>query len=170
MDMSCQIRPWKLEDARALAKVLNNPRVLENLRDGLPYPYTKQDAEDYIRFMRAAEPDRAFAFAVTVDDCVVGSISVFRQENIHSRTGEVGYYLGRKYWGKGYMTEALQQLCEMVFTGSDLIRLYAEPFAHNIASCRVLEKAGFQLEGTLRCNAVKNGKICDMKLYARIKE
>lgn len=168
--MICQIRPWKLEDAPALAKVLNNPRVLENLRDGLPYPYTRKDAENYIRFVRAAEPDRMFAFAVTIDGCVAGSISVSRQENIHSRTGEVGYYLARKYWGKGYMTEAVCQLCDYVFKGSDILRLYAEPFARNIASCRVLEKAGFQLEGTLRCNAVKNGEILDMKLYARIKE
>lgn len=50
-----------------------------------------------------------------------------------------------------------------------VIRIYAEPFAYNIASCRVLEKAGFQYEGTLRSNAVKNGKDIDMKMYSLLK-
>lgn len=64
------------------------------------------------------------------------------------------------------MTEAVKQICEFVFSESDMIRIYAEPFAYNEASCRVLEKAGFQYEGTLRKNAVKNGKIIDMKMYS----
>ncbi len=68
------------------------------------------------------------------------------------------------------MTEAVKQICEFVFSESDMIRIYAEPFAYNEASCRVLEKAGFQYEGTLRKNAVKNGKIIDMKMYSLIKE
>ena len=53
---------------------------------------------------------------------------------------------------------------------SDILRIYAEPFAYNTASCRVLEKAGFQYEGTLRNNAVKNGKVIDMKMYSLLKE
>ena len=72
------------------------------------------------------------------------SICVFRQENIHKRTAELGYYIAQEYWGKGIMTEAVKQICEYVFGSSDIIRIYAEPFAHNSASCRVLEKAGFQ--------------------------
>ena len=68
------------------------------------------------------------------------------------------------------MTEAVKQIGEFVFSESDMIRIYAEPFAYNEASCRVLEKAGFQYEGTLRKNAVKNGKIIDMKMYFLIKE
>ena len=68
------------------------------------------------------------------------------------------------------MTEAVRQICEYVFGNSDIVRIYAEPFAYNVASCRVLEKAGFQYEGLLRRNAVKNGEMLDMKMYARIKE
>ena len=68
------------------------------------------------------------------------------------------------------MTEAVKQICEYVFSMSDIIRIYAEPFAYNTASCRVLEKSGFQYEGTLRKNAVKNGKVLDMKLYSKIRE
>ncbi len=81
----------------------------------------------------------------------------------------MGYYVAAEYWGKGIMTEAVKQICEYVFDSRDIIRIYAEPFAHNSASCRVLEKAGFQYEGTLGSNAVKNGKVIDMKMYSLLK-
>jgi len=87
-----------------------------------------------------------------------------------SRTAEVGYYIAEPYWGQGIGTSAVKQLCEYVFQNTDIIRLFAEPFAHNAASCRILEKCGFELEGTLRKNAVKNGVVVDMKMYSILKE
>lgn len=119
--------------------------------------------------MLSADEDKTFAFAVTADNKVIGSIGVFRQENIHRQTGELGYCIAEEYWGKGIMTEAVKQICTYVFDKSDIIRIYAEPFAYNAASCRVLEKAGFQYEGTLRKNAVKNGKVIDMRMYSLLK-
>lgn len=168
--MQSLIRKWRLEDAENLAAALNDRAVLDNLRDGLPYPYTPDDALDYIRAMLAADENSAFAYAVVADGKAVGSISAFRQENIHSRTAELGYYLSREYWGQGIMTRSVEQLCDTLFSATDLLRIYAEPFAHNIGSRRVLEKSGFQLEGILRANAVKNGKVLDMAMYARVKE
>ena len=168
--MICKIRKWELSDAADLAAALSNKKVQDNLRDGLPYPYTEQDGADYISAMLSADEKETFAFAITVNGRVVGSIGVFRQGNIHRRTAELGYYIAEEYWGKGLMTEAVRQTCEFVFDTSDMIRIYAEPFAYNKASCRVLEKAGFQYEGTLRSNAVKNGKIVDMKMYSLLKE
>lgn len=152
-----------------MAAALSNRKIQDNLRDGLPYPYTEQDGVDYISAMLSSDENETFAFAITVDDKVVGSIGVFRQGNIHRQTGELGYYIAEEYWGKGIMTEAVIQTCEYVFEMSDIIRIYAEPFAYNGASCRVLEKAGFQYEGTLRSNAVKNGKVIDMKMYSLLK-
>ena len=168
-DMSCVIRKWRISDRERLAEMLNNPKVLDNLRDGLPYPYTPADGEEYIASMLAADETRTFAFAITVDGVVIGSVGVFRQENIHFRTAELGYYIGEPYWGKGYTTSAVEQVCRYVFDHSDILRIFAEPFARNTASCRVLEKAGFQFEGTLRGNAVKNGEVLDMKLYALVR-
>lgn len=168
--MDCVIREWRIEDKSELAINLNNLNVLNNLRDGLPYPYTEQDAEDYIRAMLSADKNSTFAFAITLNDKVIGSIGVFRQDNIHSMTAEMGYYIGEPYWGNGYMTSAIKQVCKYVFNNSDIIRIYAEPFIHNIASCRALEKAGFQCEGILRSNAVKCGQVVDMKMYALIRE
>lgn len=167
--MICKIRKWKLSDAANLAAALSNKKVQDNLRDGLPYPYTEQDAADYISAMLAADENDTFAFAITVDDRAVGSIGVFRQGNIHRQTAEMGYYVAETHWGQGIMTEAVRQMCAYVFAESDILRIYAEPFAYNTASCRVLEKAGFQYEGTLRSNAVKNGKVTDMKMYALLR-
>ena len=167
--MICKIRKWKLSDAKDLAIALSNRKVQDNLRDGLPYPYTEQDGKDYISDMLSANEDDTFAFAVTADNKVVGSIGVFRQENIHRQTAELGYYVAEEYWSRGIMTEAIKQICEYVFSKSDILRIYAEPFAYNIASCRVLEKAGFQYEGTLRSNAVKNGEVIDMKMYSLLR-
>lgn len=168
--MECKIRKWELLDAADLAAALSNKKVQDNLRDGLPYPYTAQDGTNYITDMLSADENEAFAFAVTIDDKVIGSIGVFRQSNIHRLTAELGYYIAEEFWGRGIMTKAVKQICEYVFGNSDIIRIYAEPFACNKASCRVLEKAGFQYEGTLRNNAIKNGKVMDMKMYSLLKE
>ena len=168
--MKCRIRKWELSDAKDLAAALSNKKVQDNLRDGLPYPYTEQDGKEFISAMLSADENETFAFAIIVDDMVIGSIGIFRQDNIHRQTAELGYYIAEEYWGKGIMAEAVKQICEYVFGNSDIIRIYAEPFAYNIASCRVLEKAGFQYEGTLRSNAVKNGKVIDMKMYSLLKE
>ena len=168
--MKCRIRKWELSDAKDLAAALSNKKVQDNLRDGLPYPYTEQDGKEFISAMLSADENETFAFAIMVDDKVVGSIGIFRQDNIHRQTAELGYYIAEEYWGKGIMTEAVKQICAYVFAKSDIIRIYAEPFAYNIASCRVLEKVGFQYEGTLRSNAVKNGKVIDMEMYSLLKE
>ena len=167
--MDCKIRKWRQNDAKSLSELLNNKKILDNLRDGLPFPYTEADARFYIDAMLSADTDSVFAFAIEFDGQVVGSIGVFRQENIHSKTAEMGYYIGENYWNKGIATSAIKQTCNFVFKNSDIIRIYAEPFAHNAASCRALEKAGFQCEGTLRANAVKNGIVEDMKMYSIIK-
>ena len=167
--MKCRIRKWELSDAKDLAVALSNKKVQDNLRDGLPYPYTEQDGKEFISAMLSADESETFAFAITVDNMVIGSIGIFRQGNIHRQTAELGYYIAEEYWGKGIMTEAVKQICEYVFAKSDIIRIYAEPFAYNIASCRVLEKVGFQYEGTVRSNAVKNGKVIDMEMYSLLK-
>lgn len=167
--MECTIRFWDIKDAGQFAENISNKKILDNLRDGMPFPYTKKDAEEFITSMLNADADKTFAFAICVGEEVVGSIGVFRCDNIHRQTAEMGYYIAEKYWGKGIATSAVKQACAYVFSNTDIIRIFAEPFAYNAGSCRVLEKAGFELEGVLRKNAVKNGKVLDMKMYSLIK-
>ncbi|MDE7300680.1 MAG: GNAT family N-acetyltransferase, partial [Clostridia bacterium] len=161
---------WKMSDAEALAHLLNDKRILDNLRDGLPYPYTTADALFFINQYISADKNSNFCYAIVYNDQVAGSIGIFRQGNIHFRTAELGYYIGVEYWGKGIMTEAVRLACKRVFDNTDIVRIYAEPFAENTGSCRVLEKNGFVLEGIMRKNAYKNGNFRDMKLYALVKD
>ena len=167
--MDSIIRPWQMEDAPRLARIIDNSNILSNLRDGIPHPYTKADAEDYIRAMQR-QGDAVYAFAVLADRQVAGSISVTRQANIHRRTAELGYYIAQSHWGQGLATRAVGEACRYIFSQTDIIRIFAEPFAYNTASCRVLEKNGFVCEGVLRKNAVKTGRVLNMRMYALIKE
>ncbi len=167
--MDCKIRAWRLEDKKSLKEIINNRRIVDNLRDGLPYPYTEKDAEEFILSMLLSDRTETFAFAIEAEDVLVGSISIFRCSNIHFRTAELGYYVGEQYWGRGFATSAVRQACKYVFDRTDIIRIFAEPYDYNTASCRVLEKAGFQFEGTLRSNAFKNGRVLDMNMYALVK-
>lgn len=164
--MNITIRNWKKTDASSLAAALSNKNILNNLRDRLPYPYTEKDAEEYIDFILNSNPNDTFAYAIDVDGRAVGSIGAFRQRNIHFRTAELGYYLSEEYWGRGIMTIAVKQICEKLFSETDILRIFAEPFENNAGSRRVLEKAGFQLEGILKNNAFKNGKVLNMALYS----
>ena len=168
--MDFELRKWRLSDARDLAAVLSNKNILNNLRDGLPYPYTEQDAAEYINAMLSADEKDTFAYAITVAGKAVGSIGAFRQSNIHSQTAELGYYLDERLWGQGIMSEAIRRICDIIFDTTDILRIFAEPFSYNVGSCRALEKAGFALEGTMKNNAVKNGKALDMRMYSKTRD
>ena len=94
--MICKIRKWKLSDAADLAAALSNKKVQDNLRDGLPFPYTEKDGVDYITTMLSTDENETFTFAITVDNMVIGSIGIFRQGNIHRQTAELGYYIAEE--------------------------------------------------------------------------
>ncbi|ORX84866.1 acetyltransferase, GNAT family [Anaeromyces robustus] len=168
--MECTLREWKIDDKTDLAETLNNKNVLKNLSDAIPCPYTEKDAENYIQSMISADKNDTIAFAIIVDNKVIGSIGVFRGNNIHRKTGELGYYIGEKYWGKGYMTSAVKQICQYVFEHTDIVRIFAQPYSYNKGSCRVLEKSGFTYEGILKKNAFRAGEILDTKIYGLVKE
>ena len=168
--MNVSLKKWDISDAKDLAEVLSNKKIHDNLRDGLPYPYTEHDGREFITSVLASDENEMFSFAIMAAQKVIGSITAVRQGNIHRQTAELGYYIAEEYWGRGIMAEAVRQFCEHVFETSDIIRIFAEPFSYNTASRRVLEKNGFRLEGTMRQNACKNGRLQDMELYALLKE
>ena len=91
-------------------------------------------------------------------------------EDIHRRSAEIGYWLGETYWNRGIVSEAVRALAEYSFRLFDLARVYAQVFAANPASARVLEKAGFTFEGRLRAALCKRGEIHDALLYASVRD
>ena len=73
------LRPWRLSDAAVLPGLIGDPAVQRNLRDGLPLPYTEEDARAFLTAMLAADPEEAFPFAIAWEDVAIGSLSLFRQ-------------------------------------------------------------------------------------------
>ncbi len=156
--------------AADLAYHANNSKIAANLRDGFPHPYTVEDAVRYIEFCMADSIPGKYVKAIVINKTACGSIGVFFKDDVYAKNGELGYWLSEDYWNKGIMTEAILSITNLVFECFDIARIFAEPFSSNIGSRKVLEKAGFQLEGVLRKSVFKNGAFNDSCLYARLKD
>jgi len=76
--------------------------------------------------------------------------------------------VSESFWGRGFASRAARALSEWAFDEYKLTRVFALVFSHNLASVRVLEKAGFQCEGLMRRSAIKNGVVLDQLLYAKL--
>lgn len=109
-------------------------------------------------------------FAIEVEGEAAGSIAITLKLDVYRMNAEIGYFLGEQFWGRGIITEALKAIVKYGFETFDIIRIYAEPYADNMASRRVLEKAGFRLEATLRKNVIKNGVVRNSCIYSILKE
>jgi len=163
-----RIRSWREGDAPSLARHADNRRIWLNVRDRFPHPYTLADAEFWVAQASAARPETQFA--VEVDGQAAGGVGVFLQEDVERFSAEIGYWLGESYWGRGIATAVVRHFTDYAFEAYDLCRIYANVFAWNPASGRVLEKAGYQLEGRLRQSAVKDGQVLDGLLYASVRQ
>ena len=159
------VRAWRHDDAASLARHANDRRIWRNLRDAFPHPYTLADARSFLD--RVAEQRPRTFFAIAVNDEAVGGIGYTLHTDVERIGTEIGYWLGVDYWGRGVMTEVLRAVTPWVFQQhADLRRIWAVPYAWNAASMRVLEKAGYRLEGRLRESAIKDGQFVDQLLYA----
>ncbi|MFA5027392.1 MAG: GNAT family protein [Candidatus Methylomirabilota bacterium] len=160
----CVVRSYRPEDAAALVRHGDDRRVWRNLRDRFPHPYSHADAVSWIRQATSDRPE--VHFAVALDGQAVGGIGLELQSDIHRRSAEIGYWLGASCWGRGIATEAVRAVTAYGFSRFELCRIYALVFEWNPASGRVLEKAGYSLEGRLRRAVVKEGQVLDAFLYA----
>ena len=167
--MNLSLERWRPEMAGEIARLADNPRIAANLRDVFPSPYTLEDARAYLESCMAGDGEQQLTRAIVVEGRPAGSIGIFRQGDVYRRSAELGYWLGEEYWGRGIMTFAVRELCGEAFRRYDICRIYAEPFARNIGSRRVLEKAGFQLEGTLRQSVYKGNELLDSCIYALLR-
>lgn len=158
------LRPFRESDAESIAKYANNPKIAANLTDAFPNPYGLDDAKKFLTMAIQNEPYTIFAIEINGEAC--GSIGIFVQSDIHRKSAECGYWLAEPYWGKGIIPEAIKQIVDYGFRTFDIVRIYARPFSFNKESQRVLEKAGFTLEATLKKACIKNGKFCDEMIYS----
>src|SRR4029077_15323481 len=141
-------------------------KIWMNLRDAFPHPYSVEDAREFIKWMRHRAPETTFAIAVNGE--AAGSVGFVLRHDVERVSAEIGYGLAEPFWGRGIATEALGAMTEHAIATHQLTRIYALPFAWNTASCRVLEKNGYVLEGRLRRSAIKDGVITDQLQYGFI--
>lgn len=161
---TCRVRSWEKADATAVARYADNRKIWINLRDAFPHPYTISDAHRFIDLCLSLQPETYFC--ISKDDQAIGSIGFGILSDVARFSAEIGYWLGEPFWGQGIMTEALKAVSEYALATLGLNRLFALPYEWNQASMRVLEKAGYKLEGRLSQSAFKDGKPIDQFLYA----
>ena len=180
------LRPWREADAASIARYADNAKIAANLRDVFPCPYAPQDAATFVESCIRQEGRGQMCRAIEVDGEAAGSIGLFLGSDVYRRSAELGYWLGGALWGRrvmtpskaasepfgarGIMPAAVETMCREGFAAWDIVRIHAEAFAGNAASRRVLEKAGFALEGTLRRSVYKNGEMLDSCIYALVRE
>ena len=162
---SCVVRSWTWKDCDALVHHANNRNIWINLRDRFPYPYTREDGKRWLEIATEIKPETNFAIAVQGE--AIGAIGFSIQSDVGYRSAEIGYWLGEGFWGRGIATQALRAVTDYAFEHYDLCRLYAHVFEWNIASARVLEKAGYTLEARLKKSVTKDERTIDQLLYAR---
>jgi RimJ/RimL family protein N-acetyltransferase len=161
------LRPFRRGDEASLIKHINDKFIAKNTLH-IPYPYTLKDAKKWINHNLELSKKRnkqEINFAIEVNGEVVGGIGLGYIDNC---SAEIGYWLGRRYWGQGIMTEAVKLVTKYAFEKLGLKRVYAYVFWGNKQSVRVLEKNGFKLEGKLKKYAKKGNKFLDALLFAKV--
>lgn len=163
--------PVRPEDLHAYILHLNDRQIYQYTMN-IPYPYEKKDATQWIASLDLCQSRMGQACNLAIRNQagqLCGSIGLnIDQPGKHKviHQAEVGYWLAKPYWGHGIMTAALQAFCHWAFATYRLNRIAAHVFVKNIASERVLQKAGFQLEGHMTNHYFKEGESHDARLYA----
>ncbi len=158
------LRPWTPGDLSSLIKYGDNPNIAKNMSDQFPHPYTEEKGKAFIE--HATQNDPPNILAIEVNGQAAGGIGIHPQPDIYRKNAELGYWLAEPFWGQGIITRAIPQMVSYAFEHWDTTRISARPFGTNLASQRVLEKAGFVLEARLENTIFKNGEYLDELIYA----
>ena len=162
------LREWRLSDSMSLAENANNINIWNNVRDYFPYPYSEEDGKQFIE-MVLNKPKPTTDFAIVVDGKAVGGIGIVLKDDVERIGAEIGYWLGENYWNKEIMTKVVREMIEYVFLHFPLQKIFSPVFDFNIASQKVLQKAGFEREAILKQAAIKNDTIIDLHYYSLLK-
>lgn len=169
------IRPMHLPDAASTAQNADNPLIAKYMSLAFPSPYTLERAEGWINMNTALPYQEAFVICErSSPHVVIGGIGFTAGADVYAHTGEVGYWMGQAYWGKGYMTEVLGSFTRWVFEnwnkdGKRIRRICGHVFSSNVGSIRCFEKCGFAHEGLMKGHAEKHGEVMDVHIFGLTK-
>ena len=162
------LRPFVESDAGTAERYLNDKELASNTAS-INYPYPEGDAVKWIkRQQRLWQSGEACVFAIRLrsTDELIGAMGL--EINSVNCNAELGYWLGRPFWNKGFCTEAAQKVIEYGFDSIGLHRIFAHHMVRNPASGRVLKKIGMTREGMLRNHARKWGVFEDVVVYGML--
>ena len=162
--MKVEIRKPKFSDAKALRELINDKEVLKQIC-GYPYPCPlsrmKKDVADGIKGWKTK---KSFSFIILADGEIAGNI-ILEDPSKDKRRYELGFFVGRKFWGKGIATEAIKQIVKFGFQKLKLYRIQADNDSDNPASGRAMEKAGLKFEGVRKKICKKKNKFVDLHMW-----
>lgn len=164
------LRPLTLQDSDRIEELAGNLEVAKTTLN-IPYPYPKGSGATFIQSVIKGEENGTIFIRALVDketEQLIGVASI----NIASvfDRGELGYWVGQDYWGKGYGTEAAKCLLEIGFNNLKLNRIFAAAFTNNPGSWRIMEKIGLKYEATLRQHVKRFGRYYDLVYYSLLRE
>jgi len=159
------LRKYRLQDIPLYAEFASNPEICRYMRDDFPHPCTPERAEAYI--LGAMGGHKTTHFAIDFQGGFAGDIHLQPQTDILRHSALLGYWLAEPFWGCGIMTEAVKTITQYGFLVLGLKRIVARVLADNVASVKVLEKAGFIREGYFKRAVIKHGEYLDQAQYAR---
>lgn len=157
----------------------DKPALLAHMREKdiydltlrIPYPYTEATAEEFLAIVATMtqQHGRNAHWAIrNTEDYLIGVCGFSDFQLGKSHRAEIGYWLARPLWGQGIMTAVVQRVCQVAFEEFGLVKIVALVAATNVGSARVLEKCGFEQEGYLKKQYLKDGQYRDARLYARL--
>lgn len=159
------LRPFRADDAFAVQRQLSEWEVASTTA-AIPYPYPAGAAEAWIAALPERHADEGVvALAVTLGDggALVGAVELRPARGGHA--AELGYWIGRRHWGRGFATEAAGAVVRWVIGGHGLHRVFATCYGRNPASAAVLRRIGFRHEGTLRRHHLRWEVLEDVEVF-----
>jgi len=163
-----------MQDVSELVALANDLEILK-FQAPIPYPLTEEYTLGWVRKCeqdQKTKPRLNYAFAIEMQEerTLIGGIGLGEIDR-YPGTATLGYWIGKDHWNNGYATEAIRGMVDLGFGDLDLGRINAEVDTENGASCGILVKLGFELEGTRRrfTKVASTGKWADYNMYGLLK-
>lgn len=164
-----QLRKLRLEDAERIERFASDYDVAKTTLN-IPHPYPEGSAKTFVeKMLEEHEKGTIFTFAIEEQTAneLIGLVGI--NINAAYNHGELGYWIGKPYWGNGYGTEAARRVLRFGFNELQLHKIFARAFAHNPGSWRIMEKIGLKYEGTLKEHVKKSDQYIDLVFYGMLK-
>lgn len=165
-----RLREYKQSDVELAYRYLNDPEVMLNLSNGIPYPMTLEKEQKWFNSQNKNQDKYSFAIETLNDKVYIGGCGI-NWYDWKNGTAEVGIFIGdKRYRGKGYGTDAMKVLINFLFQHTNINRIQLATYSFNERAIKSYLKCGFKEEGRLRQRVFRHGKYHDEVLMGLLRE